>query len=192
MTAKTAEFWDSKYLEGLTGWDIGYASPALMKYCMGQAKDTRILIPGAGNSYEWIALKESEFKDVTVLDISEIPLAKLRVKYPLWADDLIHMDFFGYNGQYDLILEQTFFCALDPALREDYMHKMKSLLKPGGKLVGLLFNREFEKAGPPFGGTLKEYQELFHSQFEYVEFSPSTESIPERAGSELFFIASNH
>ena len=190
MTEPTAEFWDSRYREGLTGWDIGYASPALMDYCKGQPLNKSILIPGAGNAYEWVALKNLLFNDVTVLDISEIPIQKLKKEHPQWSDDLILGDFFEHQGQYDLILEQTFFCALNPVLRERYVEKMSSLLKPEGNLAGLLFNREFDREGPPFGGTLTEYDSLFRPHFKTFDIFPSMMSIPERAGNELFFIAS--
>lgn len=191
MTDPTADFWDSKYREGLTGWDIGYASPALMNYCADQSINKSLLIPGAGNAYEWIALKKLGFKDVTVLDISEVVIKRLKKEYPQWAEDLMLGDFFEHEGQYDLILEQTFFCALNPSLRESYIEKMITLLKPEGKLAGLLFNREFEREGPPFGGTLSEYESLFRPKFNSFDIFPSSMSIPERAGNELFFIASN-
>lgn len=94
-------------------------------------------------------------------------------------------DFFTYQGQYDLIIEQTFFCAIQPAMRERYVSKMYELLKPTGRLVGLLFNRVFEK-GPPFGGSKTEYEKLFCSAFEYKTFAECYNSVKPRSGSELF------
>ena len=52
-----------------------------------------------------------------------------------------------------VILEQTFFCALDPALRDRYVAHMEQLLAPGGKLVGVLFNDTLNADRPPFGGS---------------------------------------
>jgi cyclopropane fatty-acyl-phospholipid synthase-like methyltransferase len=60
-------------------------------------------------------------------------------------------DFFDHQEKYDIIVEQTFFCALPPTMRQHYVSKMHSLLKSNGLLIGLLFNRSFEKS-PPFGG----------------------------------------
>ena len=53
-------------------------------------------------------------------------------------------DFFAHKGKYDLIIEQTFFCALPPTMRQKFVWKMHQLLADEGKLAGLLFNRAFE------------------------------------------------
>lgn len=99
---------------------------------------------------------------------------------------LIHGDFFNHIGSYDLILEQTFFCAIDPALRENYTIKMHSLLKQNGKLVGLLFNKHFD-INPPFGGDIKSYKQLFENLFRIEIMEPCYNSIIPRNGTELFF-----
>jgi hypothetical protein len=65
---------------------------------------------------------------------------------------------------------------------------MKSLLAGNGTLAGLLFNREFEQS-PPFGGNSEGYRQLFLSAFRMLLLEPCYNSIPARAGSELFFIA---
>jgi len=64
---------------------------------------------------------------------------------------------------------------------------MYELLNSGGKLTGLLFNKEFEKEGPPFGGTSAEYESLFQHHFEIKILEDCYNSIQPRAGSELFF-----
>ena len=65
------------------------------------------------------------------------------------------------------------------------MKKMYQLLNPGGRLVGVLFNRSFE-GGPPFGGNLEEYEELFKEKFEIVKLEPCYNSIQPREGTEVF------
>ena len=97
-------------------------------------------------------------------------------------------DFFDLTGKFDLILEQTFFCALDPDVRRNYVIKMHDLLQPKGKLAGLLFGCEFEKAGPPFGGNSDSYHALFQDLFEIQIMEPCYNSIPPRQGNELFII----
>ena len=192
MGISTSEFWDDKYREGRTGWDIGYASPALMHHCSEVSTQTAILIPGAGNAHEWIALKALGFKDVTVLDISKLPIEALRLAYPDQVDQIVLGDFFNHTKRYDLILEQTFFCALDPSMRSEYLRKAHDLLEINGQLVGLLFDRNFSDDGPPFGGSIEEYTELFSAHFDSFEIRPCLNSIPERMGSEAFFVATRH
>ncbi|MBC6368732.1 SAM-dependent methyltransferase [Algoriphagus sp. AK58] len=182
-------FWSSRYENGYTGWDLGYASPPLYQYlCQIEKKDSVILVPGGGNAYEVVAAFAIGLKKVHLLDISKVPIARFLEKNPSFPKSQVHHEnFFEHSGQYDLILEQTFFCALDPALRVDYAAKMAELLKPGGKLVGVLFDRDFE-GGPPFGGSAEEYRELFKPYFHFEKFEPCHNSVPPRMGSELFMI----
>ncbi|HEV9038085.1 MAG TPA: hypothetical protein VGQ51_15730 [Puia sp.] len=98
-------------------------------------------------------------------------------------------------------------CAIDPARRPDYIEQAHRLLKPGGKIAGLLFDRELRRSvvprsssfvpfaslgnpgGPPFGGHRDEYERLFTRYFNLRTLAPCYNSIPPRAGTELFFIA---
>lgn len=94
--------------------------------------------------------------------------------------------FFKLENRFDLILEQTFFCALDPKLRRDYVNQMANLLTPEGRLIGLLFNIPLNTDHPPFGGNEEEYRKLFSSIFEIEIMETAYNSIPPRAGNELF------
>jgi copper chaperone CopZ len=94
-------------------------------------------------------------------------------------------DFFKHQGKYDIIIEQTFFCALPPFLRQKYVWKMHHLLADDGILAGLLFNRTFE-VSPPFGGSKKEYELLFKNAFDVIKFETAQNSIAPRTNSELF------
>lgn len=182
-------YWDERYLLGQTGWDIGYVSPALKQYFDTLTdKHLRILIPGGGNSYEAVYLLEQGFTNVTVVDISEVVCQRLTDSYGEKGLRVVCADFFEHSDTYDLIVEQTFFCALSPSLRRDYVQKMAELLSEDGLLAGLLFNRAFE-GGPPFGGSVAEYQTLFDKAGFKVAFDLAPASIPPRAGSEVFFRA---
>ncbi|PKP13586.1 MAG: SAM-dependent methyltransferase [Bacteroidetes bacterium HGW-Bacteroidetes-3] len=184
------EFWESKYNAKETGWDIGHASTPLTTY-FDQLfnKELKILIPGGGNCYEAEYLVEQGFKNIFVIDIAEQPLKNLKTRFPNFPDNhLIYGDFFNHEEQYDLIVEQTFFCALDPVLRIKYVKKMAELLKENGKLAGLLFDFELTEEGPPFGGSIKEYLQLFSPYFTIKKLERCYNSIQPRAERELFFI----
>ncbi|MCZ4318656.1 methyltransferase domain-containing protein [Aequorivita viscosa] len=182
------KFWKTKYLSGETGWDIGYVSTPLKAYIDQLTdKNLKILIPGGGNSYEAEYLVNNGFTNVYVIDISSIPLENLAKRVPSFPkENLLHSDFFELNDQFDLILEQTFFCALNPSLREKYVAKMASLLKPDGKLVGLLFNIPLHNDKPPYGGNKEDYLSLFKGKFNIETMETAYNSIPPRAGNELF------
>ncbi len=190
-TSLDKEFWTSRWKDGSTGWDIGYASTPLSRYIdLLEDKNLRILIPGAGNGYEAEYAWKKGFSHVHVLDISPEPLAQFRVRVPDFPQEsLIEANFFDHSGVYDLILEQTFYCALDPALRDSYVTHMAELLARDGVLAGLLFNFPLTHEGPPFGGSEEEYRQRFSRCFDIVRMDPESDSIAPRAGRELFFIA---
>jgi hypothetical protein len=183
-------FWSEKYRAGQTGWDLGGVSPPIKAYIdQLHNKELSILIPGAGNAYEAAYLYEMGFKNITVLDLAKEPLTNLKKRIPDFPESkLVQQDFFEHEGQYDLILEQTFFCALDPSLRMDYIIKMESLLKANGKLVGLLFDFRLTEEGPPFGGDADAYSLAFQEQFKLRTLEPCYNSIKPRLGRELFII----
>lgn len=186
----SADYWNERYLNNASHWDLGVVSPPLKTYIDQLAdKNSSILIPGAGNSYEAVYLMEQGFTNITVIDIAPSVIQVLQEKYPNQKSiQFIETDFFKWEGKYDLIIEQTFFCALDPVLRNNYVKHMASLLKQNGKLVGLLFNRAFE-GGPPFGGDRDSYLQLFSSHFNFQTLTPCHNSVAPRANTELFFIA---
>ena len=186
------QYWQERYLSHSTGWDLGQVSPPIRSYAdQLDPGGLRILIPGAGQGYEAEYLYRKGFSDLTVLDIAPYPLARLRERLPgdFPAGRLVEMDFFDFSGgPFDLILEHTFFCALPPGLRPGYARKMHELLLPGGRLAGLFFDFPLTEKGPPFGGSREEYLELFTPYFEIRVLERARNSIPPRAGNELFFI----
>lgn len=182
------DYWEDRYRNNDTGWDVGTITTPIKEYVdqLGN-KSLRILIPGAGNSYEAEYLVKNGFINVFVLDIAKAPMENLLKRIPeIGESHLLHEDFFKLTGQFDLIIEQTFFCALDPQLRTAYAKQMNNLLKPGGKLVGLLFDDELNKDKPPFGGSKEEYLKYFKPYFDFKTFEKATNSIGPRAGRELF------
>lgn len=183
-------FWTENYLAGTTGWDIGYVSTPIKEYVDQLTdKNSDILIPGGGNSYEAEYLHKQGFKNVFVVDFSPIPLQNLARRVPTFPkENLLNQNFFDLKGQYDLIIEQTFLSALNPKLREDYVVKMHDLLKPGGKLVGLLFNIPLNDDRPPFGGSKEVYEVLYKKKFKIEVMETAHNSIPPRAGNELFIM----
>lgn len=189
MPDHEGSYWDQRWREGDTGWDLSGVSPPLQQY-FEQLRDRSIsiLIPGCGNAWEAAWLLDNGFTDITLLDISESLTQRLREKLAGTPIKIITADFFQHQDRYDLIIEQTFFCSLDPTLRPAYVDKVHELLNPGGKLAGLLFDRDFP-GGPPYGGHKTEYQQLFGKKLTVKALAPCYNSIKPRAGTELFFIA---
>jgi SAM-dependent methyltransferase len=128
------------------------------------------------------------FKNTCIVEIAQGAIDSFIKRYPDFPkENIIHADFFDIIGSFDLIIEQTFFCAINPELRRLYVQQMTKLLKTNGKLVGLLFNTDFAE-GPPFGGTKNEYFKLFDSNFSIDVMTEAHNSIEPRQGKELFII----
>jgi len=181
-------FWDSRYKTNDIGWDLGVISPPLKSYFDQLSnKDLKILIPGGGNSYEAEYLFNNGFKNVFVVDVSETALENFKKRFPTFpSKQLIHGDFFDVKNSFDLIVEQTFFCAINPSLRNNYALKINDLLNNNGKLVGLLFAKPLNTDRPPFGGSKKEYLNYFKPTFTIQLIDNCYNSIESRKGSELF------
>ena len=190
MSFTNKKYWENNYKTNQIGWDIGYASPPITNYIdQLKNKEISILIPGAGNAYEAEYLFRKGFKNINILDIAKQPLENLKKRIPPFPDkNLIQDDFFKHDQTYDLIIEQTFYCAISPKLRSDYADKIHKLLNKGGKLVGLLFDFPLTEEGPPFGGSLEEYKNTFSKQFNIKILETSFNSIKPRLGRELFII----
>ncbi|MDT0678586.1 methyltransferase domain-containing protein [Autumnicola musiva] len=189
MSKKAEAYWSKRYLDSNTGWDIGHISTPVREYVdQLKSKDLKILIPGAGNGYEAEYLFNNGFYNVYVADIAREPLLNLKKRQPgLPENQLLHQDFFEINDCFDLIIEQTFFCAIPVKLRKDYAQKAYRLLNENGKITGLVFNFPLTKKGPPFGGSKEEYLTYFRPYFEIKTLEICYNSIPSREGNELFF-----
>lgn len=100
---------------------------------------------------------------------------------------------FNFAHYFDIAIEQAFFCAITPDLREKYVRQMQGLLKPQGKLVGVLWDCYFPhecqqppEVKPPFGGNVEEYKALFADKLNINIMQACHNSHPARQGRELF------
>jgi len=182
-------YWEKRWADGETGWDMGSVSRPLKEFIDGLTdKEIKILIPGCGNAHEAEYLWNLGFKNTFVVDISKKALGSFKKRFPSFpSENTICWDFFELTGNYDLILEQTFFCALAPSQRQDYAVKVAELLKPNGMLVGVLFDFPLED-GPPYGGNAEEYKVYFQEHFKVARLERCYNSIKPREGRELFVI----
>ncbi|WP_397363026.1 methyltransferase domain-containing protein [Olleya sp. R77988] len=182
-------FWDNRYKSKDIGWDLGDISPPLKAYFdQLKNKQLKILIPGGGHSHEAEYLHIKGFKNVYVVDLSKTALTNIKTRVPDFpSSHLIKEDFFDLNMSFDLIIEQTFFCAINPKLRPAYAAKAYELLSHKGKVVGLLFDAPLNTDHPPFGGCKAEYMDYFKPYFNVLLMEQATNSIESRKEKELFF-----
>jgi len=195
MTENTSEiidltkpYWDNRYEEKTDRWDLGEVSTPIKTYVdqLGN-KEMSILVPGAGNSHETEYLHQKGFDNVIALDISFKAIANFKERVPTFpVKHIVNQDFFDLCGFFDLIIEQTFFCAIDKKMRPAYAKKMAELLNEGGKLVGLLFDVPLYEDHPPFGGSVEEYKTYLEPYFNIEIMDRCYNSHETRAGREVW------
>jgi SAM-dependent methyltransferase len=183
-----SNYWENRWKNNQTGWDIGHVSTPIKEYFdQVEDKTLRILIPGCGNAWEGEYLYSIGFKNVFLLVIAPSAIEHIKQRITTFPHEQILLDdFFKLDDQFDIIVEQTFFCALDPTMRQAYVENAYRLLKENGRLVGLLFDTDFGNDHPPFGGSKKEYEGYFGAMFNFKHFERSKNSIKPRMGRELF------
>jgi len=187
------DFWCKRFGEGTTPWDAGKVPAAFAEFIARQPAPLNTLIPGCGSAWEASHLAELGWP-VTALDFSPVAIEKARevlgnaTTIETTAGprvDLVCADFFTFTpGQrLDLIYERAFLCALPRKLWADWGRRVAELLPAGGRLAGFFFLCEQPK-GPPFGILPEQLAELLNSNFEPIEDTAVTESIPVFAGRE--------
>ncbi len=188
MKSNSAVFWEEKYNTADTGWDMGKISPPLKEFFDTlEDKQASILIPGAGNAYEAAYLHHHEFTNVHVVEFSQPPIQQFKLQCPSFPKEHIHqIDFFTFKGEFDWIVEQTFFCAIPPERRDEYVDKTSNLLNHNGQLVGLLFDFPLTEEGPPYGGSKEEYIKRFKRKYHLLKLEKCYNSHPKRQGKEFF------
>lgn len=183
-------YWEDRYRNQEANWNAKSITTPLQAY-IDQLTNTElnVLVPGLGHGHELLYLHRKGFTSSVGLDFTAVAFeetAKEQADFPV--DHVILGDFFEHKGSYDLILEQTFFCSLPVEKRKAYVEKMHELLRPNGKLVGVLFDAYFEQDAPPFGGDREIYQALFEPYFTIEVMERAFNSIKPRQHRELFII----
>lgn len=158
----TPEFWDRRYRESRTPWDLGRVPVELTSFlessCASSSARRRALVPGCGPGHELVAFARAGWA-VTAVDFSPSAAALARSRLGALPGQVIVGDFFALPfaaGSFDLVYERTFLCAIPPALRAAWAARVREVLAPGGRVVGLFFLDDPPSApgdGPPFALT---------------------------------------
>ena len=181
--------WQDHYDSNDLGWDLGQVAPPFVElWEKGKLSLGKVLVPGCGRGHEVIFLAENGF-EVTGIDFSEGAVTYLgnALKKRNLKGRILHQDFFSlddtHDGVYDLVIEQTFFCAISPRQRQDYVLKVSRMLKPGGMLVGLFYHTD-KQGGPPYNTTREDIETHFSENFEIQELDKTSLSSEQRKGKE--------
>ncbi|MEO5667702.1 MAG: methyltransferase domain-containing protein [Bdellovibrionota bacterium] len=185
-------FWSEVYASGQDGWELGAAHPVLATQEWQRFKGARVLVPGSGRGHEAAFLATSiPASQITALDIAPEALEAARARY----GDLKNLVFENHDvfeflktqsdASWDLIFEHTFFCAIDPLKREEYVREVGRVLKPGGLWLGIFFLLE-HPGGPPFAVTQWELREFTKKTFDIHAWKRIAENPSGRTYKELW------
>ncbi len=138
-----AKFWEQLYGAGGDGWELGRAAPPFERWFKNRRPRGRALVVGCGRGHEARLLARLGAQ-VTAIDFAApaIEAARALAEREGLAIDFRRMDLFDLPSsteKWDLIVEHTCFCAIDPARRAEYARAAWSALAPGGELVGLFY-----------------------------------------------------
>ena len=191
----TPEFWNQRYIDNNTKWDLGAPTPILSHYLQTNHTEGKACVLGCGNGHDAIELSKWNL-DVYAVDFSIHAINNLKEK--LNGDEsinLLHRDIFSlskdYVNTFDIMFEYTCYCAIDPNRRENYFDMVHKVLKKGGKLLGIFIPLDkdmYNEEGPPFGVSVNEILALIKERFNVLENSFSPLSIDKRAGREKWMI----
>ncbi|MGD1937043.1 MAG: methyltransferase [Cyanophyceae cyanobacterium] len=194
--------WNQRYKDQDTGWDLGQPSPVLAAFLPEYLKQHNFLVRspnasskaavvgcGRGHDARFIAKLGIEtvgfdFAPLAIKEARELAARSQLTEKQLRFEQ---MDIFAvapqWQGQFDLIIEHTCFCAINPEQRPDYVESMRSLLKPEGILVGVFFTHN-RPGGPPFGTNETAVLDVFSPRFKRESWQLSDHSIGRRKGDE--------
>lgn len=177
------EFWDVRYANGKTPWDL-HGVPETLNSFLNTTAPGKVLIPGCGTGYEVRVFFRAGW-DVKAIDFSPIAVDQARNYLGGLGHRVEQADFFTYGRgeSFDVIYERTFLCALPRDLWQAYADRVAQLLRPGGRLVGIfLYGEEPEPPPYPLSDTLAK--ELFEGRFSLLRSVPVEDSLPLFLGKE--------
>ena len=180
--------WETRYLSGDTPWDKGCAAPPLVDFLTRYQIQGSVLVPGSGPGHD-VRCLAAQGATVTGLDISDTAIRQAQEAPSIGGEiheqgDLFHLPE-SWQKRFDWIVEHTCFCAINPALRTNYVRAIEKALKPGGHYFAIFYMIPDSEQGPPFGATKEEIGQLFDPELELLEEWIPAQTFDGREGREL-------
>ena len=182
--------WQNHYDNDDLRWDLGQVAPPFIQlWEENKLQKGKVIIPGCGQGHEVLFLAGKGFQ-VTGLDYAPgaVDMLSRSLAEKKLQADVLHQDFFqldeNHNAQYDLMLEQAFFCAIHPSRRSAYVETVTRILKKGGLLVALFYETG-EEGGPPFNTTPSDILDHFSDDFHIETLEKTPHSVEKRKDKEL-------
>jgi SAM-dependent methyltransferase len=191
------EFWEEIYRAGDAHWDVGGPTPVFARLAETEPwlVPGAMLVFGAGRGHDAVAFARRGF-DVTAVDFAPSAIAAIQesaheagVRLQAIEADLFDLSD-RFHEHFDYVLEYTCFCAIDPSRRAEYLRLVAGVLRPGGRLLALLFPSEPREGGPPFRVTLGDLISNLPPDLTLARSEEPADSIKPRMGRETLAIVS--
>jgi methyl halide transferase len=186
-----AEFWERHYREGKPAWDLGAPAPPFVDLLAEGVPPApgSMMVLGAGRGHDALLFARHGFQ-VTALDFAASAVRETQeaARMSGLTVETAQYDFFAlppeYDASFDYVLEHTFFIAIDPGRRGEYVRTVRRLLKPGGLFIAL-FYAHGRPGGPPFTTSADEVRALFEPHFAIERLEVAARSVKPRQGLEV-------
>ncbi len=174
------EFWHSKWASNQIGFHLEDVNPLLIDHwhTVEPQREDKIFVPLCGKSEDliWLAQKHDEVHGVELSTIAVRSFFAEHFYTPMVVQvnsnhELYQFDELSiYTGDiftapvetYDIVYDRAALIALPQEMREEYVAHIKSILKPGGRILLVTLDYEqSEMAGPPFSVPHCEVETLF-------------------------------
>jgi SAM-dependent methyltransferase len=188
-----SQFWSEIYEQHQDGWELGQPHPVLATRDWARFSAVkRVLVPGAGRGSD-AAFLAGVLPQARVTALDFAPQARLdalakfkgHLGFEYECQEVFEFLRAQETASFDLVFEHTFFCAIDPLKRSDYVRELSRVLKPGGRWMGIFFLLE-HAGGPPFATTQWELREHTRERFDVFAWERISQSPSGRTHKELW------
>ncbi|UPQ86873.1 thiopurine S-methyltransferase [Vibrio sinaloensis] len=177
---KDPEFWHGKWASNQIGFHLEDVNPLLIEFWPHTQPnyEDKVFVPLCGKSEDlvWLASKHGDVQGVELSNIAVRAFFAEHFYTPMvipinGQHELFQFDELSiYTGDFftapikpvDVVYDRASMIALPAEMRVEYVHRIQSLLNPGGRvlLVSLDYDQS-EMAGPPFSVPEQEIRELY-------------------------------
>jgi SAM-dependent methyltransferase len=172
---RTSGFWEGRYREGNTRWDLGAPTPSFVALLESDAAPPpgTIAVVGCGRGHDVLYFARHGFQ-ATGFDFAPSAIAAGRAAAAAASLDgqarFEQTDIFDlpqrYPEAFDYVLERACFCAIDPQDRPRYVDVVRQILRPGGRLLAEFFvGGPGVEGGPPFPAESQALRHYFEPAF---------------------------
>jgi thiopurine S-methyltransferase len=194
--SSTSDEWAQRYVALDTPWDLGAEHPEIAARIAGGLRPAspsvaRALVPGCGRGHDAVALARAGWR-VSAVDFTDATQGALQDRLAELGGEFVLQDALEpvAGVRFDLVLDHTFFCALNPALRARWGAAMALSLAPQGRVCALVYpvGKPIEDGGPPFGTSVDDLLAALGADFRVLSDEAATQRVPQRSFEERWAV----